>query len=442
MPTRQNPFYQYRNPAIGQAFNSLASIFAQQNPDPRVQSIIAENQAQARASDSTAGYRNEQTRGLRDKNDAMVANPQALAELLMSGGVLKDDPFRANPNFNPQPTDWANVLTNPEPAGPITSALLSGATAQDKMGAAIQEANIRGLKLDDVLKAAGISEYQRRAFGDNPDTALAAGPFVGLNPNTQTALTTGRQDAISARDAAEDLAKQGTINDTRLAQERIQQGGANWRTQYGVDNRPVTAGNNQDVVVSPAQGKRLGIQPDENGQYIVRGRATVGTGQVQQPGSLGGESVTGQARAAAGSSGTGGASAGKPLRFEAAQIKAVNSMIESGATKLGTTMPLATRDLIRDNAAKHYRDPASPEFGDLANATARSMREFWGEPSQGSTGMFGTGKVMIPQSVVASVRKALDAGVDPDKTYKTIAQRTGYTRKQIEAALNAQQPAR
>lgn len=436
MPTRQNPFYQYRNPAIGQAFSGLAAIFGGQG-DAKTQSMIAENQAQAGAAQALAGFRGEQTRGERDKNNAAITNPQALAELLMSGGVLKDDPFKVNPDFNPQPIDWANVLTTPDPAGPITSALLSGATAQDKMAAAIQEANIRGMKLDDVLKAAGISEYQRRAFGASPDTALAAGPFVGLNPNQNTALTTGRQDAISARDAAEDMVKQQSINDTNIKREGIQQGGANARNQFSVLNAPVSAGNNADVVVSEARGKALGITPDEQGRYVVRGRTTVGTGQDQKPGSLGGEAVAGRTKApgAAGS-------AGKPLRFEASQIKAVNSMIESGGTKIGTTMPLATRDLIRDNAAKYYRDPASPEYGDLANATARSMREMWGDPSQGSTGIFGTGKVMIPQSVVASVRKALDAGVDPDKTYKTIAQRTGYTRKQIEAALNAQQPAR
>lgn len=436
MPTRQNPFYQYRNPAIGQAFSGLAAIFGGQG-DAKTQSMIAENQAQAGAAQALAGFRGEQTRGERDKNNAAITNPQALAELLMSGGVLKDDPFKVNPDFNPQPIDWANVLTTPDPAGPITSALLSGATAQDKMAAAIQEANIRGMKLDDVLKAAGISEYQRRAFGASPDTALAAGPFVGLNPNQNTALTTGRQDAISARDAAEEMVKQQSINDTNIKREGIQQGGANARNQFSVLNAPVSAGNNADVVVSEARGKALGITPDEQGRYVVRGRTTVGTGQDQQPGSLGGEAVAGRTKApgAAGS-------AGKPLRFEASQIKAVNSMIESGGTKIGTTMPLATRDLIRDNAAKYYRDPASPEYGDLANATARSMREMWGDPSQGSAGIFGTGKVMIPQSVVASVRKALDAGVDPDKTYKTIAQRTGYTRKQIEAALNAQQPAR
>lgn len=437
MPTRQNPFYQYRNPGIGQGMNTLAAIFAQQAPDARTQSMIAENQAQARASDALAGYRSEQTRGLRDTNTAAVTAPQALAELLLSGGVLKDDPLRTNPDFQPyQGVDWSNVMASPDPVGPISSAFLPANTAQDKMAAAIMEANLRGMKLDDVLKAAGISEYQRRAFGAAPDTALAAGPFVGLNPNQNTALSVAGQDRISARDAAEDLTKQGTINATSLERERIQQGGANARNQFTVLNAPVNAGNNADVVVTPERGKALGLTPNEQGQYVVRGRTTVGTGQQQQPGTLGGEAVSGPARA-----GAGGKDA-KPLRFETQQIKAVNAMIDSGAQKLGTTIPLATRDLIRDNAAKHYRDPTSPEFGDLANATARSMREFWGEPTQASTGMFGTGKVLVPQSVLASVRKALDAGVDPDKTYQTAAQRTGYTRKQIEAALNAQQSAR
>jgi len=437
MPTRQNPFYQYRNPGIGQGMNTLAAIFAQQAPDARVQSMIAENQAQARASDALAGYRTEQTRGLRDTNTAAVTAPQALAELLLSGGVLKDDPLKANPDFQPpQAVDWSNVLANPQPAGPISSAFLPANTAQDKMAAAIMEANLRGMKLDDVLKAAGISEYQRRAFGAAPDTALAAGPFVGLSPNQNTALTVAAQDRISARDAAEDLVKQGTINATSLQREGMQQSGANARNQFTVLNAPVNAGNNADVVVTPARGKALGLEPNEQGQYVVRGRTTVGAGQQQQPGTLGGEAASGPPKAGA------GGKDGKPLRFEGPQIKAVNSIIDSGAQKLGTTIPLATRDLVRDNAAKHYRDPASPEFGDLANATARSMREFWGEPTQASTGMFGTGKVLVPQSVVASVRKALDAGVDPEKTYQTAAQRTGYTRKQIEAALNAQQSAR
>lgn len=433
MPSRQNPFYQYRNPGIGQSMNSLAAIFAQPASDARVQSMIAENQAQARASDALAGYRGEQARGERAKNDAMATNPQALAELLISGGVLKDDTMRVNPNFNPQPVDWANVMTSPEPAGPIASAFLPYATAQDKMAAAIQEAAIRGLKLDDVLKAAGISEYQRRAFGASPDTALAAGPFVGLNPNQNTALTTTRQDAISARDAAEDLTKQGTINATALERERIQQGGANSRNQFSVLNAPVSAGNNTDVVVSPARGKALGLEPDADGRYVVRGRTTVGTGQQQQPGTLGGEAAAGPAR-------TGG-KADKPLRFEKTQIATVNSLIDSGGQKIGATIPQATRDLIRNKAAEYYREPTSPQFGDLANATQRAFTEMWGEPVTANPGMLSR-SVMIPQAITASVSKALAAGVDPEKVYSESARRFGYTRKQLEAAVNAQQSAR
>lgn len=441
MATRANPLYRYQNPGIGQAVTGLAeAMFPNKVADDKAQSLVAENLAQARAADALAGYRTEQTRGERDANDAMMVAPSSLAELILSGGVLKDDPLRMNPDFKaPAPIDFSTILSNPSQINtPIASAILSGATAQDKMAAAIQEATIRKLKLDDVLKAAGMNEFQRRAAGADPNSALAFAPFAGItSPNQNTALTTGRQDDISARDAGEDLVKQNSVNANNLERERLQQGGAFARNKYSVDNRPVTAGNNSDVVVSPTQGKAMGITPNADGQYVVRGRSTVGTGQDQQPGSLGGDAVAGRERPATGKAG----SAAKPLRFEKSQIETVNKMILSGGDKLGATMPLATRDLIRDNAAKIYRDPNAPEYGDLANATARSMREFWGDPTQASPGIF-SGKVLVPQSVVASMRKALDAGVDPDKAYSTIAQRTGYTRKQIEAALNAQQSAR
>ena len=437
MPARQNPFYQFRNPEIGQAFSGLASIFAQQAPDPRTQSVIAENQAQAGAAQALAGYRGEQTRGLRDTNDAMVAPPTTLAELFMSGGRATDDPLMRNPNYvEPPPTDYG-LMAGPAPEP--QSIFQPGRTANDKVAAAMQELLARGGKVDDLAKLFGQGAFLNQANAGTPDAGMGYMPLFGQVPTANTALSTGRQDAMSARDAAEDVTKQGTINATNLERERLQQGGLEARQQFSTLNAPVSAGNNADVVVTPARGKALGLTPDADGRYVLRGRTTVGTGQDQQPGSLGGEPVAGRDRV----TGSKGASATKPLRFETAQIKAVNSMIESGGTKMGTTMPMATRDLIRDNAAKHYRDPASPEFGDLANATARSMREFFGDtPAQVGGGMFGGRKVLVPQSVVASVRKALDAGVDADKAFKTIAQRTGYTRKQIEDALNAQQPAR
>lgn len=443
MATRANPFYTYRNPGLGQGFNGMAEAMFSGGADPLKQSGAVENMAQARAADALAGYRGEQARGQRDMNNAMVSPASALAELFLGGGVLKDDPFRANPDFQPAPAvDYGNILTSQAPApGPVTSAILSGLTAQDKMAMAIQEAAVRNLKLDDVMKAAGMAGFASRAASSDPNTALAFAPYVGLNPNTQTALSTVRQDAISARDADEEQAKQDSINTTNLQRERIQQGGANYRTQYTTDNKPVTAANNQDVIVTPAQGKALGITPNEAGQYIVRGRATVGSGGVQQPGTLGGEPVQGQPRAAGGAGGTGGAgAASKVERFKTAEIKAVNGMLETKATTLNTTLPMASRDLIRNNASQYYSDPQAPEYRNLSTATDRAFREFFGSSVEVNP-TFGR-RFVVPESVTASVRKALAANVAPDKVYGEIAKRTGYTRQQIEAAINAQQPAR
>jgi hypothetical protein len=351
MPTRQNPFYQFRNPAIGQAFNGLASVFAQQ-PDARAQASMA----QADANTALANYRGEQTRGERDKNSAAVTNPQALAELLMSGGVLRDDPLQANPDFAPRPpTDYS--LMAPTPTGDIASAFMPMATAQDKMAAAIQEANIRGMSLADVLKAAGVSEFQRRAFGDAPDTALAAGPFVGLNPNQNTALTTTGQDRISARDAAEDLTKQGTINATNLERERLQQGGANARQQFTTLNAPVVAGNNADVMLTPARAQALGLAPDEQGRYVVRGRSTVGTGQSQQPGSLGGEEVKAQARSAGGGSG----SAAKLASVPKAASDRMTTIIKDAMTKSGMKPAPEVMTGLLAEAGRVWQDNKNPD---------------------------------------------------------------------------------
>ena len=299
MATRANPFYQYRNPAIGYGMEGLAQVmFGGGGVNPLQQSQIVENQAQAGASNALAGYRNEQTRGERMGNDALSAPPRALAEYIMSGGILKDDPLQANPKFSPvAPTDFS-LFAPPAPAA--ESAFLPSLTATDKLANALQEAIIRKIKLDDLLKGAGIQGYNNAATSDNPDSALALMPFVGRTPNTQTALTTKRQDEISARDAGEDRQRQLVVNQGQLDVEGVRQGGANWRARYNLTNKPVTAGNNQDVLLSPAQGKALGIEPDENGRYVVRGRSTIGTGQDQQPGSLGGEPVAGRERATAG----------------------------------------------------------------------------------------------------------------------------------------------
>lgn len=323
MATRQNPFYQYRNPAIGQAFNGItAAMFP--DMDQRAQSAAMENMAQADMATANAGKYREQTRGYRDVNNAMMTNPNSIAELIMSGGNLKDDPIQKNPAYREmQPVSYDNILTQP-PQVPMESMFMPGMSAQEKMAAAIQEATIRKLDLDRVLKAAGMNEYQRRAAGANPDMALPFAPFAGItSPNTQTALTPGRQDAISARDNSEAIALEGT-----------RQAGANSRNQYSVDNRPVVAGNNQDVIVSEAQGKAMGITPNENGQYVVRGRSTVGTGQDQRPGSVGGEVVAGRDKPTP--AGRGGA-AEKVSAVPVAATKRMQAIIEATFKEQGVT---------------------------------------------------------------------------------------------------------
>lgn len=321
MATRQNPFYQYRNPAIGQAMNGLAAAMFP-DVDQRNQSAAIENMAQADMATANAGKYREQTRGYRDVNDAMVSNPGAIAELFMGGGVLKDDPLRKNPNYKERaPIDFSNILTQQLPPAQ-ESMFMPGMSAQEKMAAAIQEATIRKINLDQMMKAAGMSEFQRRAASENPDSALAFAPFAGItSPNAQTSLSSTRQDSISARD-----------NNEAKSLEGVRQAGANSRNKYSVDNKPIVAGNNQDVIVSEAQGKAMGITPNENGQYVTRGRATVGTGQDQRPGSAGGEVVNGRDKPTSGKGGTDKVTAVPPVAAKRMESIIAKTLTDQGVT--------------------------------------------------------------------------------------------------------------
>jgi len=368
MATRANPFYQYRNPAIGYGMNGLAeAMFGDGGVSPLVRSQIVENQAQAGAAQALAGYRGEQTRGERRGNAALAAPPRAIAELLLSGGVLKDDPVRSNPNYRePPPTDFslfAPPAPTPEPM------FMPGLTASDKLAAALQEAVIRKIKLDDLMKSAGIQGYTNRAASDNPTTAMPFLPFLGVNPNTQTSLTPEQQDAISARDAGEVLDRQRLVNEGQLNVEGVRQGGANWRAQYNLTNRPVTAGNNQDVLLSPAQGRALGLTPDEDGRYVVRGRSTIGTGQDQQPGSLGGAPVAGRERA----TGTGRTGQPKPpANVPPTALKLMRERITSGLKTDELSPDAETVNALVAAAGTSWQSSRNPEAA--ADEILQSLR--------------------------------------------------------------------
>ncbi len=358
MPSRQNPFFRYQNPYLAQGFGGLAAAMFPAGADPRMQSGAEENMAQARQAQSVANFNAERTRGERFANDVRASSPTSIAELLLGGGVMQDDPLQINPDYTPrQATNFADVLTAPVPDQPASAVFLPNRSAQDKLAEAITWAANNKVPLDQVLKAAGISGFTQRAAGSDPNSALAFAPFVGVNPNTQTALTTSRQDSISARDAAERQREQDSINATNLERERMQQGGANFRTQYSTDNRPVAAGNNTDVIVTPRQGKALGLKPNEDGQYVLRGRATVGTGQDQMPGTAGGESVAGRERVT--KSGTG--STKPPPAVPAQASKRMQSKIEAALKESGVTADAQSLNGLVSAAGTEWQSSKNPD---------------------------------------------------------------------------------
>jgi len=299
MPYRHNPFFRYQNQYLGQGFNGLASAMFPDGADPRLQPAAAESTAKAEQARSVAGYNNERTRGERFANDVRQTSPTSIAELMLGGGVLQDDQVTVNPNYQPrQATNFADILTAPAtPAQEASPVFNPNRSAKDKLSEAIVWAANNKIPLDQVLKAAGLQGYLQRAAGADPDRALPYAPFVGVTPNTQTALTTTRQDSISARDSAEDIAKQETVNRTRvettkleetgkgtrntddnqtkLKQEDKRQGGDNYRASI----KPVDVNTGQYVFLTPEQGKRLGVTPNAQGQYILQGATKVGTGQ-------------------------------------------------------------------------------------------------------------------------------------------------------------------
>lgn len=413
MATRQNPFYQYRNPYMGQAVNGLAAAMFSE-VDQRNQSASVENLAQADAATANAGKYREQTRGYRDVNDAMATNPSAIAELFLGGGVLKDDPLRSNPNYKtPAPTDFANILTQAPQAEP-ESMFMPGMSAQDKMAAVIQQATIRKIPLDQMLKAAGMSEFQRRASSGTPQDALPFASFAGItSPNTQTALSSDAQSSISARDNKEAQSLEG-----------MRQGGANSRNAYNIDNRAVTAGNNQDVIVSPAQGKAYGIKPNADGQYVVRGRTTLGTGQDQQPGSLGGEAVKGRDKTTPGKSG-----ADKVTAVPVPVTKQMQSVIEATFKEQGVTYTPEILAGVLAEAGTSWQASKNP----IAAADSVLQRIRAGESVNGVTlnvkerTLFADKKTLIrggslkkDADAFAGAKAAIDKGADRNAVIKRL----------------------
>jgi hypothetical protein len=158
-------------------------------------------------------YRAE-TEGIVSKNAALNAPPAMLAELFMSGGRVTDDPMLPNPKYTPDqqfglPLDFD--LSKPMPVTEYQPMFQPGRSAQEKMGMAMQEALIRGVPAEDIAKIFAQGGFLTNVNAGTPEAGMPYMPLFGQTPTTSTALTTGRQDTMSARDAKEALNQANSV---------------------------------------------------------------------------------------------------------------------------------------------------------------------------------------------------------------------------------------
>jgi hypothetical protein len=231
MPSRSNPYYRYQNPHLGMAFDGLAgALFPQPN---KTASEIQAREAQAAANMALAAERDQNTRGKQIKNDRYAAPPSELAQLFLSGR-LQDEPLTSNPLYEPPaPIDYGAVFRGEPIPQDVQPMMLGGRTAADQMAAALQQMEALGFRPDQVLQAVGRQQYLNQAMGDDPQSALALAPFVGVNPNANTALDMEAQDRISARNANESLRQATTVegmrNQNRIEVEGMREDGRSTR---------------------------------------------------------------------------------------------------------------------------------------------------------------------------------------------------------------------
>lgn len=228
MPVRSNPFYTYQDKAIGQGFDGLAAIMAGQQ--------ASASKAPAPNAVALADKYRAETQGIISKNDALNTPPAMLAELFINGGKVVDDPVLRNPRYNPDqqvglPANFD--LTTPVPVAEYEPMFQPGRSAQEKMGMAIQEALIRGIKADDIAKLFAQAAYLNNVNAGTPEAGMPYMPLFGQTPTTSTALTVDQQNKMSARDAneariqAESVARIQGVNSANVA--NINQEGADRR---------------------------------------------------------------------------------------------------------------------------------------------------------------------------------------------------------------------
>lgn len=263
MATKANPFYKFRTPGMEQGMAGLAEVFSGGAADVKPSQIV-ENQAQARAADALASERSAKMQGQLDTNSAMLANPRFLAELFLNGGKATDDPVQLNPNYQaPAPANYD--LTAKPVAGDVSSMFAPTVTATDKIGGALQELVMRGGKVDDLGKMLGQAGFLQNVQAGTADAGVGYMPLFGSPPTDKTALSTTRQDAMSARDASEKLTEATKVENIRAGSRvnvaNIQQAGALDRTSANNVTREVIATGKLNAPGKAGSGGKAPVVP-------------------------------------------------------------------------------------------------------------------------------------------------------------------------------------
>lgn len=260
MATKANPFYRFRTPGMEPAMAGLAEVFSGGAADVKP-SQIAQNQAQARAADALASERSAKMQGQLDTNVAMTSDPRMLAEIFMNGGRTYDDPLQQNANYQaPGPTDYD--LTARPKAGDVSSMFMPTVTGTDRVAGAMKELLARGAKPDDLAKIMGQSAYLQNVQAGTADAGMPYMPLFGSAPTANTALTTNRQDAMSARNASEKLTEATKVENIRAGSRvnvaNIQQAGALDRTSANNVTREIIATGKLNA---PGKGGKAPVVP-------------------------------------------------------------------------------------------------------------------------------------------------------------------------------------
>lgn len=321
----------FYNPQMGQIAQNLGvAIFGDAETRMKRDYYAAQTARQA----AETGKTDEETRGIRMRNDATGSLPATLENLFTGHGT------------------------------PIQN-------LQSNIGKAAQILTAGGGNADQLTSGLGNIFSLGYGMGDNNDkrTSLV---LQGKSPDEDFAGTDAQADHVANRNAGNDRA-------TKFGVERIQQAGANSRNAATIAgqntrffNAPITAKPGDEIYLSPTDPRRGKVGDDKG---VVRGASTKATVQGEAGDRmLAGETsptldtlFSGSVRSAQAGGGAGG---GKPIKVSPKDIDNIE-MAALGQINGAVDRTNASHPVITEDFRQALNDPAK-----TASARAAAAAEY------------------------------------------------------------------